>query len=129
MTKGGKTFGPAHSLPQFLWLNPGIEIWTHEAKNEDLRLLSQQWMVDWPNNNFVKKINAHLREKVLRIKKIIKREKSCDLLSNSLIFFFKEKLGDNSGVTVDKKICGGTFAEPLTFQLLWRENVKSLSGY
>ena len=74
MTKAGKTFGPAYSLPQFLWLNPGVEIWTHEAKNEDLRLLSQQWMVDWPNINFVKKINAQLREKVLRIKKMIKRE-------------------------------------------------------
>ena len=46
MTKGGKTFGPAYSLPQFLSLNLAVEIWTHEGKNEDLRLLSQQWMVD-----------------------------------------------------------------------------------
>ena len=115
MTKAGKTFGPAYSLPQFLWLNPGVEIWTHEAKNEDLRLLSQQWMVDWPNINFVKKINAHLREKVLRIKKMIKRENAL-ISSNSLNFFFKEKWGDNSVVTVDKNISGGTFAEPLIFQ-------------
>lgn len=54
-TKDGKTFGPAHSLPQFLWWNPGVEIWTHEAKNEDLRIWSQQWMVDWPNNFLLKK--------------------------------------------------------------------------